>query len=456
MRALGIGVLVIVLVVGVVLVATNHSKKSGSQAGQGEIFAEPAASSGRDPFTDSVASATPTDTVPLADPVSLGSSSATTPDLRAVGGSVGGAGGATTPTRSFSGGAPGLYGGTRDKHSCDIDKLASFLAANPAKEAAWAEAQGIPVDQVPSFVRGLTPVLLRADTRVTNYGYLNGHANPIQSVLEAGTAVLVDQYGEPQAKCNCGTPLNPPRAVPVTPVYTGPKWPSFTPAAITVVRPSPVAITVIVLVDVESGTPFGRPTGPSAGSDQPLPGGSGPASGGTTTTSPPGTSTTSPPTTTAATTGTSPYGDPFTIEPGGTACESQLTGIYLEHFVVSSTDTQPHIADQPNANGCYRIVISGETDLNTNDNFQGGYDAVYCYDPNYCTGQQPTATMSHDIPIWKAFGFTDPPPYNPNHVYTFIVKVTGDFTDRSGGFSIGLHDSVYTDNSGSWTVDIYG
>jgi hypothetical protein len=40
-------------------------------------------------------------------------------------------------------------------------------------------------------------VILQRDTRVTNHGFRNGRATPTQSILQAGTAVLVDEYGVP-------------------------------------------------------------------------------------------------------------------------------------------------------------------------------------------------------------------------------------------------------------------
>ena len=63
---------------------------------------------------------------------------------------------------------------------------------------------------VPAFLRGLTPVVLRADTRVTNHGFRDGSATSFQSVLQAGTAVLVDDHGAPRVRCACGNPLKAP------------------------------------------------------------------------------------------------------------------------------------------------------------------------------------------------------------------------------------------------------
>lgn len=98
-----------------------------------------------------------------------------------------------TPPRntggSFAGSTPGLYGGTRSIARCDAQKMVVLLRADPDKAAAWAGVLGIrPVD-IPSYLGGLTPVILRYDTYVTNHGFVEGHATTIPAVLQAGTAV---------------------------------------------------------------------------------------------------------------------------------------------------------------------------------------------------------------------------------------------------------------------------
>ncbi|MCZ0997978.1 hypothetical protein O1M63_07095 [Streptomyces mirabilis] len=112
----------------------------------------------------------------------------------------------------MSGDAPGLYGGTRNVASCDVEKQITALRADPSKNAAFASVLGIQPSAVPGYLRTLTPVQLRADTRVTNHGYRNGSATTYQAVLQAGTAVLVDDRGVPRVRCACGNPLTPPAA----------------------------------------------------------------------------------------------------------------------------------------------------------------------------------------------------------------------------------------------------
>jgi hypothetical protein len=166
-----------------------------------------------------------------------------------------------------SGAAPGLYGGTRSNSSCDAPRMASYLSANAAKAAAWAAAEGINPGEISGYLAGLTPVVLRSDTRVTNHGYLNGRATPFQSILQAGTAVLVDQYGTPRARCGCGNPLTPPIPFQSGFSYTGPRWQYFNPTTVVVVSSSVTVINTFVLIDVNTGQTFARPVGTTGGSD---------------------------------------------------------------------------------------------------------------------------------------------------------------------------------------------
>jgi len=100
----------------------------------------------------------------------------------------------------------GIYGGTLD-NTCDKQQLISYLTSNPAKGQAWAGVQGITFAQIPAFINSLTPAILPANTLVTNHGFKNGVATPKYSLLQAGTAVLVDANGHPRARCFCGNPL---------------------------------------------------------------------------------------------------------------------------------------------------------------------------------------------------------------------------------------------------------
>jgi Tfp pilus assembly protein PilW len=64
----------------------------------------------------------------------------------------------------------GLYGQVGDTPSCDAQSLLANLQADSAKASAWAQALGITPADIPMFVASMSPVLLRADTAVTNHG----------------------------------------------------------------------------------------------------------------------------------------------------------------------------------------------------------------------------------------------------------------------------------------------
>jgi hypothetical protein len=220
----------------------GSSKASGVQGGS-EVRAEPVSSAGANPFTANVG----------------GDRGGVTPPTGATGQGGG-------PPR-YSGSTPGLYGGTRDHHSCDAEKLINFLEQNPDKASAWARTLGIQPSEIRTYVSGLTAVLLRADTRVTNHGFVNGQANPIQAVLEAGTAVFVDRYGRPVVKCYCGNPLTPPELL-TSPTYTGETWTDFQPSHVTFIDRSTTYINVFQIYDVDTGKLFNRTPGAN-GQDSP-------------------------------------------------------------------------------------------------------------------------------------------------------------------------------------------
>ncbi|MGH1554150.1 DUF6777 domain-containing protein [Streptomyces sp. L7] len=112
-----------------------------------------------------------------------------------------------TPTRTLSGATPGLYGGTARTGSCDVERQIAYLTRDQAKAGAFAGAEGISRSAIPGYLRGLTSVVLRADTQVTNHGFRDARVTGFQSVLQAGTAVLVDNRGVPRVRCACGNPL---------------------------------------------------------------------------------------------------------------------------------------------------------------------------------------------------------------------------------------------------------
>ncbi|MEU6928856.1 DUF6777 domain-containing protein [Streptomyces sp. NPDC046374] len=155
--------------------------------------------------------------------------------------------------REIGGATPGLYAGTRSVASCNVAQQAALLTAEPARTRSFAEAAGIPEADVAGWLRGLTPVLLRADTRVTDHGYRDGRATAFQTVLQAGTAVLVDQYGTPRVRCACGNPLRSPAAGPGA-VHTGKPWPGYAPDRVLAITPTSTVVTSLVIANLTDNT----------------------------------------------------------------------------------------------------------------------------------------------------------------------------------------------------------
>ncbi len=215
----------------------------GPAAGQGEVFTlapgevflEPAADIGPDPFSD-VPLASPPDPA-IAQPVVNENAAVAAPQQVSI--------------QANSGSEVGLYGGSLDNASCNVSQLVNFLSTNPEKATAWIAAQNAdpllrfaggqltPAD-IPNYITSLTPIVLLADTRVTNHGFEGGMPPiPRQAVLQKGTAVLIDSYGVPRARCWCGNPLIPPVASNVQVTYVGRQWQDFNPATVSVVSPAP-------------------------------------------------------------------------------------------------------------------------------------------------------------------------------------------------------------------------
>ncbi|MGW5282408.1 DUF6777 domain-containing protein [Streptomyces collinus] len=245
-------VVVAAAVVAVVLTRPG----GGSSAKGGEVFLQSANQTGPDPFTHSTATG---GTAPPRTP----SGAPTVPGTSTSRGAATASGTASAPAnevRAVQGGAPGLYSGTRNRPSCDVEKQIRALQADPAKNRAYASQVGVRPGAVPAYLRSLTPVTLRADTRVTNHGYRGGGATSYQAVLQAGTAVLVDAHGVPRSRCVCGNPLTPPVAQ-RAPRPTGDRWASYSPSNVIVVTPAPKVVNVFVIYDPHRDDWFHRRRG---------------------------------------------------------------------------------------------------------------------------------------------------------------------------------------------------
>ncbi len=103
----------------------------------------------------------------------------------------------------------GPFGGSGSNRVCDRELLIRSLTATPQRMREWARVLGVAPTKkaVAAYIRRLRPSTLTRDTRVTNHTYENGEAVPIQGILQAGTAVLVDSRGNPVVRCRCGNPL---------------------------------------------------------------------------------------------------------------------------------------------------------------------------------------------------------------------------------------------------------
>ena len=244
----GVGAVARVLAVAATL-ALMTAACNGGDDGADKVVLESVKTAGPDPFTTEVEH---TPSPPTSTPVTLPPVTAATAEQ----------------VRRVSGVAPGLYGGTQDKASCDVEQMVEFLSSHAAEGKAWASAAGVNVDDLPEYLRSLTAVVLRADTRVINHGFKGGKATPREAVLQAGTAVLVDERGVPRAKCACGNPLLPPENPQANVDYTGDPWPGFEPEEVTAVTAGE-PVDEFTLVDTASGETFTRPVGGTGATDEP-------------------------------------------------------------------------------------------------------------------------------------------------------------------------------------------
>ncbi|WP_108719266.1 DUF6777 domain-containing protein [Miniimonas sp. S16] len=197
--AVVVTVIAVVIAGGLWFRSTLAVPQADGEAAPGVLRLDPATSAGDDPFTASVVSPEH-DAGAVLTEVIVARTVAITQDTATDG---------TTGAAQVAATAPGLYGGSGRLSSCEPQALTDFLAADAAKAAAWAGVLGISVESIPAFVAGLTSVVLTVDTLVTNHGFAAGVATAHPSLLQAGTAVLIDARGNPVVRCACGNPLLP-------------------------------------------------------------------------------------------------------------------------------------------------------------------------------------------------------------------------------------------------------
>lgn len=160
----------------------------------------------------------------------------------------------TSSQGAIAGNDPNLYGGSGQLSVCDADALVANLNGNDDLNAAFAQGIGINASDVPRYVKSLTPVVLRQDTWVTNHGYDNGRATPYQSVLQRGTAVMVDAYGVPRVRCSCGNPLAEAWNGYTAPEASKANWDDYEPRSVVTIYETDITINNINVIDIEDGT----------------------------------------------------------------------------------------------------------------------------------------------------------------------------------------------------------
>ncbi len=227
-------------------VVLSFTALGGNTAAGGEVFLQSAPEAGPDPFTPSTV--TRAESVADAVPMNEG--------VNAKDG---------TRTLEVDGGYPGLYGGTRNVASCDVEKQIRFLTQHPDKGRAFAASLDVRQSEIASYLRSLTPVRLGWDTRVTNHGYRDGAPTSYQAVLQAGTSVLVDAQGVPRVRCACGNPLDPPVAVRGRQAYSGAQWSSFRSSGLVAVKPAAKPVKTVTVFDQDGGGWYERPSGAARG-----------------------------------------------------------------------------------------------------------------------------------------------------------------------------------------------
>jgi hypothetical protein len=184
--------------------------------------------------------------------------------------------------RGVRGNATALYAGAHDEAPCDVEALTELLTgdgADDARAGAWFAALGLRIEdgQRDGYLDDLTPLRLRLDTRVTAHGRTGdgeGGARAYPAVLQAGTAVLVDDRGIPRARCAGATPLaevdpsaeGAEGADPdVEPANPDEAWDGFDPAAVVVVEPGTMTEGFEV---AGAAGPFVRPLGSDGDRDR--------------------------------------------------------------------------------------------------------------------------------------------------------------------------------------------
>lgn len=109
------------------------------------------------------------------------------------------------PSGEVDGRSPGVWNPVQG--ACDRAALLETLQADPERNTAWRSVFNLTESDLQEFVDRLQTVTLAQDSVVMNHGYSDGKAQPVRTILQAGTIVLVDGFGVPRVLCKCGNPL---------------------------------------------------------------------------------------------------------------------------------------------------------------------------------------------------------------------------------------------------------
>jgi hypothetical protein len=156
------------LLVSAIVAVVVFVDASNDEAEAGEVLLEPATGAGPFPWTSSIVPPGAPASVPLPTVATTVVDTSAAARLTAV-----------------RGDRVGIYGGSLDLTVCDKEQLIGFLEQNAGQASAFAGVLRITPADIRPYVTSLTPVILGADTRVTNHGYDpdKAEATPRQSVL---------------------------------------------------------------------------------------------------------------------------------------------------------------------------------------------------------------------------------------------------------------------------------
>lgn len=162
----------------------------------------------------------------------------------------------------------GLYFDAMSTSSCNRRALDALLKNNHDLAGAWGSALGTTGADAPAYLATLTPVRLRADTRVTAFSYADGEARPYRAILQAGTAVLIDNRGLPTVDCANSSPLAAPTSL-TDPHYAGTAGAGFDPTGVIEIHPAGTVVREFGLVNSGGTAPFRRQPGNDGTHDVP-------------------------------------------------------------------------------------------------------------------------------------------------------------------------------------------